>query len=736
MTHDRTRTPRATRLGRRRPSDRRQAPSHDRYRTEPPDRWQQWAATLLLGLGSLPLLFSLRPQIGLFVLALLLISGAAIRWPGLQPNRVALLALTLLGGLNVLQAYHSLVGQYAGSALLLTMVTLKRLETRTRRDLRVLMSAFGFLLAIQFLFSESPWLLLWLSLMLVGAVALLADLAAAPREASDRWRQWQRGGRLALVLCLQSVPLALVLFVLFPRLDAPLWDLGLGDRRGVTGLKDWMEPGSISELIISGEDAFRVRFEPGSEPNIPSAQFYWRGPVLWHTNGRRWLPRYRAEDPPRPDAAQRMPMRTTRGDPIRYSVMLEPTDQRWLFALELPTVLPKRARLTPDFQLIAAEPVKDLKRYQASSVLDAEFRDLHPSHRAAALQLPPTVTPRMRELVANWRAQAGSPQATGGQGLGGPATSEPTAQGAARTDPATLDRAVVQQALRFFNEPPFRYTLLPPRLGANPADEFLFETQAGFCEHYASSFVLLMRLAAIPARIVTGYLGGDYNPLSGDYLVRQSDAHAWAEVWLEGSGWTRVDPTAAIASERVERDPRMTALGRSAPVRFQIDDQGALAGLIRGARLFADALDSGWKNWVLGFSRTDQLQLLDRLGLGALREYGLAILMVIAASVVMLAWALALARAPKPSDPVQRCWHRFGRRLARVGLAPGRHEGPLHYRNRIIASRPDLRPAVTTIVSRYLALRYRQTAAPTEHRQLCSAVQRFRPRAHARRRSR
>jgi transglutaminase-like putative cysteine protease len=390
-------------------------------------------------------------------------------------------------------------------------------------------------------------------------------------------------------------------------------------------------------------------------------------------------------------------VRELRGEPIAYSVVLEPTDQRWLFALELPTRLPERAQLSADFQLLARQPVTDLRLYRARSVVDYRMRGLSPRHERAALQLPDTITARMRALVADWQAQADSAS------------------------------ALVQHALAFFNQAPFRYTLLPPKLGANPADAFLFETRAGFCEHYASSFVLLMRLAGIPARIVLGYLGAEYNPLSGDYLVRQSDAHAWAEVWLEEQGWVRVDPTAAIAAERIERALRFDTLDRFAPARLRVEATSALGQLIRGARVLADALDAGWTHWVVGFSSRDQLRLLDRLGLGPLREYGLALLMGGAGALVMLSWAWALARRPRPGDPVQRCWERFGRRLARVGLPPARNEGPLHYRDRVLRARPDLRPEVDAIVEEYLRRRYQRAPSARSPSALCRQIRRFRP---------
>lgn len=666
----------------------------DRYRDRRPDAWQLGYATLLLGLGVAPLLMQLKLQVALAVVGLLLITAATVRWPNLQPTRWMLFALTLLGGLNVVDAYQSVVGQSAGSAFLLTMVALKRLETRTRRDLRVFVVAFGFLLVVQFLFGESPWLAAWMVLMLVGAVTLLADLDVAERP-GQRLAQWRRAGRLALLLTTQAVPLALVLFVFFPRLDAPLWELRLGDETAVTGLKDWLEPGSIGELVVSGEDAFRVRFD--APPPLSVDEMYWRGPVLWQTTGRRWLPL--PDNPLHPSRQpEAMPVRALLGEPIGYRVVLEPTDQRWLFALELPTTLPKQSRLTTDFQLLAAKPVSDLRLYRVSSVTDYRLSKLSPAHRRASLQLPPAITTRMRELVDGWRAKADSPA------------------------------EVVRRALTYFNQAPFRYTLLPPTLGSNPADEFLFETKAGFCEHYASSFVLLMRLAEIPSRIVLGYLGGEYNPLSGDYLVRQSDAHAWAEVWLDDRGWTRIDPTAAIAAERVERDPRLSALGSSAPVRFRVDEASALGRLVRGARFLAGAFDANWKNWVVGFSSRDQQRLLDRLGLGPLQEYGLAMLMAVGSSAVLLGWWISLTRRRGEQDPIQRCWRRFGRRLARIGLAPGHHEGPLNYRKRVLHRRPDLATPVNEIVEIYLRLRFQPHHDATDRRGLCSKVRRFRPR--------
>jgi hypothetical protein len=212
----------------------------------------------------------------------------------------------------------------------------------------------------------------------------------------------------------------------------------------------------------------------------------------------------------------------------------------------------------------------------------------------------------------------------------------------------------------------------------------------------------LMRIAGIPSRIVLGYLGGEFNPLSGDYLIRQSDAHAWTEVWLGDRGWVRVDPTAAVAAERVDANARLAALGAGAPVRFRLGDRPVLARLLYNAHLIADAMDAGWKRWVVGFSRLKQQRLLQSLGLGQFRELGLALGMIIGGAALMLLLSLALGRPPRVQDPVLRQYQRFLRKLQRLGLGRHAQEGPIDHRDRVVARRPDLRVAVDRIVALYV----------------------------------
>jgi transglutaminase-like putative cysteine protease len=491
-------------------------------------------------------------------------------WPrfagqGCAPATWILALLTIIGGLNVIDAYRGVAGQSPGTALLLTMMALKLLEVRARRDLRVLLLLFGFLLVVQFLFDKSALRTAFMTLLLFANLALLFDLTNVSGVKTLRWRL-QRAGRIAGVITLQALPLALVLFLFFPRLNSPLWNLGIENEFAITGLQDWLEPGSVRDLVVSGEDALRVRFD--RPPNIPVERMYWRGIVVWHTDGRRWTP---AEPGEFSDSETRV---QALGETLSYMVALEPTDQRWLIGLDMPTSIPGDARLSSDFQVLAARPVEDLRFYRMSSAFNYRTQGLSLFEEAAATALPEAmITPRMRALVDGWRADDASPE------------------------------AIVQRALTHFNQQDFYYTLLPPDLGNNPMDAFLFDAKSGFCEHYAGSFALLMRIAGIPTRIVLGYLGGEYNPLSGDYLIRQSDAHAWNEVWLAERGWVRIDPTAYVDPARVDADSRLRAMGAGAPVRFRIDEHGIIGNLLHQAHLLADALNAGWRQWVVGFSR-------------------------------------------------------------------------------------------------------------------------------------
>jgi transglutaminase-like putative cysteine protease len=361
--------------------------------------------------------------------------------------------------------------------------------------------------------------------------------------------------RLAAKLLLQALPMALLLFLLFPRLPTPFGGLMHADT-GRSGLSDSMRPGSFSELIESDDIAFRAEFR-GQAPK--PADLYWRGPVLWDYDGQTWRPATTLSATSIHSQAA--------GQPVEYAVTLEPHQQRWLFTLGLAMRAPDvPSDLTPDLQWLAKEKIEQRLRYSHAAYLDYHMDlDLAPESRSAGLQLPAGFNPRTRALINTWQSQ----------GLAG--------------------AAIIERALSYFREEPFYYTLRPPRLGMNSVDEFLFDSQRGFCEHYAGAFVAMMRVAGLPARVVTGYLGGELNPMGRYWIVRQRDAHAWAEIWLPGSGWLRVDPTAAVAPERVER-----GLAAALPSAERPRAAWDLAAL-RPLRQAWDLVNSSWNKWVLGY---------------------------------------------------------------------------------------------------------------------------------------
>ncbi len=428
----------------------------------------------------------------------------AIRGASLPPRWVLVL-LTLGTAVGVFLSYRTIMGRDPGVTLLVMLLFLKLLETRAPRDIFVVAFLVYFVALANFFYSQSIPIAGLMLLSVIVATTALVGFSAPQRPMVE---DLKTAGRMLA----QAGPVMLLLFFLFPRVQGPLWGLPQDAYSGVTGLSDTMSPGAISALSLSDAIAFRVRFETLTPPRN---QLYWRGPVMTDFDGTTWrvgLPQLRREM--RVDAS---------GTPIDYEVTLEPHNRNWMFALEMPTRIPESARLTSDYLAISLTPIRSRIRYEMRSSPQFQARNgANPGDLAAALGLPSGVDPRARALSREWRESLAD------------------------------DAAIVRRAIEFYRGSRFEYTLQPPLLGRNSVDEFLFDTKQGFCEHFASSFVFLMRAAGVPARVVTGYQGGDTNPVDGYMVVRQADAHAWAEVWLESSGWTRGDPTAAAIPIRLE----------------------------------------------------------------------------------------------------------------------------------------------------------------------------------------
>jgi len=633
-----------------------------------PHQTRGWllAAVALVVLPHLP---RLPGWLAVFVAAAALPGLLQLQHPVRPLPRILLLPATIAGGGGVLLHYDTLLGKNAGVALLVVMLLLKLLEVRSPRDARLVVFLCYFLVIANFLFSQSLSMAAYLfAATLVITAALAAVTAAGGARPAGHYL------RLAAVLLAQSAPLMLVLFLFFPRIEGPVWGLPEDAWSGMTGLGDSMSPGAISRLVQSEAPAFRARFE-GRTPR--AEQRYWRGPVLWFTDGRTWsagklelLPQVREPGKPGDAAA------------FDYSITLEPHNRHWLLALDLPVRLSIPAIHTLDFQMLAWQPVRRRTRYTATSYTHIDTGTLNSTLRAAALQLPDKASARVHDLAQNWRKSSAS------------------------------DAAVVRQALAYFNEQDFVYTLEPPRLGADPVDEFLFTTRRGFCEHYAAAFVVLMRSAGIPARVVTGYQGGEYNPLGDYWLVRQSDAHAWAEVWLPDGGWQRIDPTAAVAPERIQRslDPAGAAAGAAAA--FRVPDSDLTGGSLRRLRYLLDAMDNQWHEWVLSYGPQRQLEFLASLGIDRASWQHMALALLLLTGMPLLGVALwMLLRQSAPQDPVQRAWLQFCRRLARHDLARRPGEGPRDFARRVAAARPLLAGRVNAITALYIALRYGKPAS-------------------------
>ena len=597
--------------------------------------------------------------------------GAAIVWRGVLwwkkaglPVRWHLALFVVAGVAGIGWEYRTLFGRDAGVALLVFFMALKPMEMRTQRDAIVVVMLGFFLLLTHYFYSQTIPTGLWL---LASATLLTATLIRV------------YGGRqpplvivrYAGLMLAQALPFMLIAFMLFPRVSGPLWGLPQDAHSGLSGLSERMAPGSLNDLILSGAIAFRVKFD-GKVPE--QAQLYWRGPVFSDYDGQNWNAArtgqtYQQATQP----TQKPPTIETRGAPYRYVTTLEPHNQRWLLALDMPVTLPKDAILAPTLETLTRERIRSRTRFAFASSVDFSVnRNEDEGLLKLARVLPPGLNPRTRALAAEWKATFKTPQ------------------------------MISNAALLHFRQEPFRYTLRPPLLGQQAVDEFLFDTRSGFCEHYASAYVFLMRAAGVPARVVAGYQGGEINPVDGYLTVRQSDAHAWAEIWIEGQGWLRVDPTAAVAPSRIESGIE-AALPASDPLPaiIRIDTDW-----LRDLRNRWEAANNAWNQWVLGYNPERQREVLSRLGLSdpgwrtmtaALAAFcGIALLAV-------TAWTLVQRNS---ATPAQRAWDAFCKRLARLGVQRETWEGPVAFALRVAEVQPALGALAHEAASLFADLHY------------------------------
>jgi protein-glutamine gamma-glutamyltransferase len=598
------------------------------------------------------------------------------------PPRAVVLTVACLTVALLFLEFRTFNGLAAGTALLALMGGLKLLETNTQRDCYGITFIIYFVSLAALLEGESFWLLAYLiGVCWLTTATLLRLTTTLPVPG------WRRSLRYAGRILGQALPLALVFWLFFPRFAGPLWQMPEEDRGAGSGLSDTMSPGDISELALSDEIAFRVRFA-GAPP--PPQERYWRGPVMHDFDGHTWKRAY--------PVTFTAPALQPQGQAYHYTLSLEPSRHNWIFALDWPSHwdLPRGA-LTSDYTLVQPEPVSRPLDVAATSYTQVQSSEpLGNIVRRRDLRLPPNRNPRTLRLAQELRG--------------------------AHPDDVDYVRAV----LDMFAQQPFYYTLTPPRLAGDSVDEFLFDTKRGFCGHYASAFAVLMRAAGIPTHVVTGYQGGTFNRFADYWILRQSDAHAWNEVWIEGRGWLRVDPTSAIAPSRVERG-LSDAASADEPLASRWERR---TPWLADTRLRLDALRQLWRRRILLFDQDSQQKLLEWLNIP--EPDGQKLVMVLTAALMLvltwLTWQVRREVDSTRKEPLLRAYARLCGKLAAVGMPRLAHEGAEDYAARVSRHRPDIGPAVAALCREYSHLRYAAAPAGLSVGGFDAAVRAFKPR--------
>ena len=640
-------------------------------------------ACLGLLLAVVPLMSHVAPwALALFGAALFARFLVNLYHLGLPPValKVFVLALGLAG---IWFSYGSLLGIEPGLGILLILVALKMLETNTVRDFQVLILLGWFLSLCGLFFSQvlSTWLYTALVCALLTTSLIRFHRGGAPRA-------FRQAARMTMLLVAQAIPIIVLLFLCFPRSYGGFRFTFGNVLNNISGMSDELRPGSVASLAMSDLPAFRAEFPDGAVPSLP--QLYWRAGVLWRGDGLTWhRGRVVGLEPPI--------SRQARGE-IRQKISMDAHGGRWLFALDRPITDVRDAHFEPGGFLRTDSMVVSTRRYEVVSRLDVRETALLEQHRNAALQLPANLSPRVTALAQSWRAAA------------------------------STDRDVVDSALRYFRSQRFVYTLQPGTYDGDALDEFLFSRREGFCEHYAAAFATLMRIARVPARLVLGYHGGEYN--RSYVLVRQSESHVWCEVWLKETGWTRVDPTNVIAPDRITSGlESYLELQAAADGRAGAGASTMVIGLrdiLREMRLLWDSMNYQWDLRVLTFDDEAQRSFFALISLAQLDWPSLAAWNLTGSVLILALLGLWLSRPGKlRRDAARRQYDRFCAIMARSGVVREPAEGPAAFAARAVGHLPAHAERIQTIADRYIRLRYaRHGHAPKQERRALRALRR------------
>ncbi len=580
-------------------------------------------------------------------------------------TRIFLFILMVIGIIGIYFHFGTIVGRNAGVSLLVLLAGFKIIETSQERDFYVTCFLGYFLVVTTFLYTQTIGTAIYMS-----CTVLVMTLSLLTYNDYQQKLSYKASSKIAATLLLQSIPVMLILFVLFPRILGPLWGMPDDAHTGLTGIDDEMSPGSISQLILSNKVAFRVDFKD-TQPE--KSQLYWRGPVLWYTDGKKWT---RGES----DYLDAAPLQTM-SDPVAYTVTLEPHNQKWLYALDMPgqnpELGPDQSWITSDFQLLTQKPIRQRIRYEMISYPEYKISGLNDDELQKSLQLPRQQHGRTKRLIHQWKKEGLS------------------------------KKQIIKRALKLFSEDKFYYTLNPPLLENDRVDQFLFETKQGFCEHYASAFAVMMRLAGIPARIVLGYQGGEYNPVGDYFVVHQRNAHAWTEVWIKEQGWTRVDPTAAVSPLRVIEGIESALPGNIIGIPLMFSRNSLTRQLWRRLNYSWDTVNNQWNQWVISYGPKRQKAFLAQFGLQKIDWSSMIFLIIIFIVLILIYLAFVLLKStPENGEPVKRLYIKFCKKLARCGIHHVAHEGPVDFAKRAALKRGDLSQQIYNITDIYIAIRY------------------------------
>lgn len=635
-----------------------------------------------IGLITLPHIYHVPWPLFAFFSLLLIWRFAGIWNPDYLPNNILVFLLTVSALALLYSQHQGIFGRDAGTSVFITALGLKLLEIKKERDL-YLINYLAFIVATsQFLYQQS---ILMAGYIMFVCCVLLATLVSINSQKPETLAAL----KTATIILFQALPLSIILFVLFPRVEAPRWMLFEDKHAAKTGLSDSLEPGSISKLGMSGELVFRVKFI-GAPP--PSNQRYWRGPVYSRIDGKRWTETKnlffrRFLDTP-----------SFSGKPYNYTLLMEPQDKNWVFALDMPSTFPRTVEKNALYQLInkddpdkrAEYKITSYPKYNTGYITKTELKD--------NLQLPTEPSDKIKQLVTQLHGFDQSAE------------------------------VFIKSTLDHFKKENFHYTLVPPLMPKNPIETFLFESRKGFCSHYATAFVYLMRVADIPARVVGGYQGGELNKAGGFLEVRQANAHAWAEVWLKNKGWTRFDPTAAIAPERVEQDVNIDLQISTGEINFSpilINSSQALSWMKKARQLWG-SVDYNWQRWVINYTGDNQSKFLSSLGIHDIKTMIYWMVGCIAVITLFLSWTILKNKRQKP-DKVLLLYQQFCKKLAKAGFHKESSETAQNFSLRIQKQYPELADKANKITAIFIKLRYQKEWTENDLIQLKKQVLNFNP---------